>query len=357
MKPAKAATAEDYTLKSEFEDLKERLSSTEYADRMSRPLSYWALPNDRRLPYALLGRKVEQLLSASFEELSSTPGIGRKKIASLMMLLRRVLAEKPVPPETSDGPGPQTLAMGRAGDFDASLVSESLWATWRETVRRHDLANEKLGHLAPSLSALPTVIWDTPLAAYLNLRLEEIRGLKTHGDKRVRVILEVFYAINQLLEEVTPQGQMAVRLSPRFVASLEQWICEEYHRHEVPELQDLRQHLLLPLLNQIELDGGETVHHLVAGRFGVEGPAESVRLQAHRLNVTRARIYQLLEVCAQIMSVRWPEGIWQLSILETKLSGLGDKDERVLLVKDIRALMFPTRITMAAEETVLVASQ
>ena len=43
------------------------------------------------------------------------------------------------------------------------------------------------------------MIWRTPLAEYVNRSLTDIRHLKTHGEKRVRVVLEVFYAVHELL--------------------------------------------------------------------------------------------------------------------------------------------------------------
>ena len=45
---------------------------------------------------------------------------------------------------------------------------------------------------------------------------------------------------------------------------------------------------VLPALNQIEVDAGEIVHRLAAGRLGVESHPESVREQAERMGVTHA---------------------------------------------------------------------
>ena len=74
---AKATSAEDYKLITSFEAVKQILLEDRYADRMERPLAFWALPNDRRLPLAFLGRTLGDLLSTPFEELSATPGIGQ----------------------------------------------------------------------------------------------------------------------------------------------------------------------------------------------------------------------------------------------------------------------------------------
>ena len=54
-------------------------------------------------------------------------------------------------------------------------------------------------HLAdsPSLQELPTVIWNSPLSTFLDYSLAELRQLKTYGEKRVRVVLEVFHAVHE----------------------------------------------------------------------------------------------------------------------------------------------------------------
>ena len=42
-------------------------------------------------------------------------------------------------------------------------------------------------------------IWHVPLGHYVNQSVAEIRQLKTHGEKRVRVVLEVFYIVHELV--------------------------------------------------------------------------------------------------------------------------------------------------------------
>ena len=105
--------------------------------------------------------------------------------------------------------------------FDPSIVSEALWTQWLETARRHEVGRELLGRLAPTLQALPTVIWQTPLEFYMQYSVSEIRQLKTHGEKRVRVVLEVFHIVHEMLADVNADKHLSIRLVPNFIEPLE----------------------------------------------------------------------------------------------------------------------------------------
>ena len=58
-----ANSAEEHKLVTSFEEVRRTLLKEEFADRMDKPLAYWALPNDRRLPLAFLGRSLGELLT------------------------------------------------------------------------------------------------------------------------------------------------------------------------------------------------------------------------------------------------------------------------------------------------------
>jgi hypothetical protein len=324
----KIQNAEELKLKSSFNAIKAVLAEQRYADRLDYQLAFWTLPSDRRLPLSLLDYPLRRVLSATFDELARTPGIGQKKLASLILLLER--AAKDTPPSTpitvdaelrSAGPVPEEefLPLDDGGRFDPSLVSEALWHQWRETVVLHELDDEKLGRLAPSLVELPTVIWDTPLSTYIPQSLHQIRHLRTHGEKRVRVVLEVFFVVHQMLRQAGRHARLAVRLTPSFVPPLEKWFDEVLARNDLPGVDELRENLVLPLIEQLELDVGAEVVRLAKGRLGVDGPSIPVRQQSRDLGVTRARIYQLLEECERVMTVRWPQGRRYFSELHARL--------------------------------------
>src|SRR3954447_1254814 len=96
---AKASSAADVKLATNFEALRSKLSGKEYAQRLDRPLAFWALPSDRRLPTGFLARTLRYLLSRDFDERPTTAGIGRKKLETFIKLLVR--ATKEDAPDTS----------------------------------------------------------------------------------------------------------------------------------------------------------------------------------------------------------------------------------------------------------------
>jgi hypothetical protein len=240
-------------------------------------------------------------------------------------------------PETADPAAPVPTAV-----FDADQVSEALWAKWRETVVRHRLEGQLLGRLAPSLQNLPTVIWRTPLRFYAERTLEEIRALKTHGEKRVRVVLEVFHAAHKILGNADADDLLAVRLAPRFAAEVDYWIDAATGGEQAPDVHQLQEHVARPLVEQIRIDAGPPVHELAEGRLGLGDAPQSVRLQSRKLGVTRARVYQLLDECGVIMAIRWPEGRAKLRQFQDWMETRAD-DETARFCRSVRELFFPDK--------------
>src|SRR6185295_10026840 len=128
----------------------------------------------------------------------------------------------------------------------------------------------------PTLEALPTVIWHAPLEYYVNRTVAEIRQLKTHGEKRVRVVLEVFYLVHEILSNSRPETHLSLRIIPAFFPPIENWISQVLERPGVPSPEEVRDNLTVPLLNQLNTDAGATIYELSEVRLGISGPAESV---------------------------------------------------------------------------------
>jgi len=346
---AKATSAENFKLNNKFDEVRRVLLEDDFRDRMEKPLAYWALPNDRRLPLAFLGRTIGDLLETPFDDLVNTASIGQKKISSLVKLLHRATWDDAPDLSFSAGDSTNRLQDGDASpkssppaQFDPALVSEVLWAQWRETVRANGLDNERLGRLAPTLQSLPTVIWTTPLSEYVNYSVSEIRQLKTHGEKRVRVVLEVFYLVHELVS-ANQQGHLDVRLVPKFIDPIERWIATTTGRLTLPDPLEVKSQLTLPVIAQIETDAGPAVAQLAASRIGVDEPPKSVRMQSRQLGVTRARIYQLLDDCSKIMNVRWPEGDEQLRSFTQWCESVKTNQDDLRMIKSFRELFYPDK--------------
>ena len=352
----KASSAGDFQLLSSFEEIRKTLNDRKYAERRQKPLAYWVLPTDRRLPLAFLGLTLDQILTKSFEELAGTAGIGQKKIGTLVKLLHRAAQDK-----QPDSPyGLDTLAReelqawsdaAEPEEFDADSVSEAHWARWRDTVRHHDMGRVKFGNLAPTLQAIPTVIWNTPLEEYLDCTLEQLRSRKTHGEKRVRVVLEVFFIVHRMLGGASAQPHLRFCLQPKFVEPIEAWLSDTLTRDEEPTSDDLYDNLVKPLLDQVEIDAGSDVRKLAEGRLGVGRGRESVRSQSRRLGVTRARVYQLLEESSKVMEVRWPQGRLRLNeLLQRFWPQALEEGEQGHLLHATRDLFYPSKVDQVDED-------
>ena len=209
-------------------------------------------------------------------------------------------------------------------------------------MKRHDVGREKLGRLAPSLQTLPTVIWNTPLSKYAEYSVGEIRAMKTHGEKRIRTILQVFHAVHHSLSSAPTDGQLTLRLVPRFAVEVDRGISDIIDGDQLPSRTELRDEVVIPLVEQLRLDAGAAVAKLVEGRLGVSGEPQAVRLQSRRMGVTRARVYQLLETCAMVMAVRWPQGGCHLKALQVFLTDKSAPADRIELIRTTRDLLFPS---------------
>lgn len=347
----KPSTVEDLKLNTSYEAIRKTLLQDHYADRLSKPLGYWVLPNDRRLPLAFLGRSLQELLSTPFQELSATPGIGQKKISSLVKLLHRATRDEPpaVPFGISElasemRSSEKPSSVEPTDDFDPSLVSEALWTQWRDEVRKRQVGDEKLGRLAPTLQTLPTVIWHTPMSQYLDYSVAEIRRLRTHGEKRVRCVLEVFHSVYQRLVELGPNEDLERQLSPAPIRRVQDWVEQRLQIDAIPVDEEVMREFVEPLLAQLRTDSGATVYRLVEERLGLGGEAISVRAQARSMGVTRARVYQLLDDCGKVMSVRWPDGLSQLEKLNAHFAALGHPNSVLRLYYGVKELCFPEKV-------------
>jgi hypothetical protein len=337
----KAISNDRYRLVGTYERLRKSLLTLPDDGRLDKTLSYWVLPSDRRLPIAFLDRSLRDLLGRPLDELMATPGVGQKKVLGFFDLLKRAAkATSPDAPFGMSAAEPRLVKVAApAAGFDASIVSEALWTSWCETVQRFHLGPEKLGRLAPSLQALPTVIWHTRLEDYSDHSLAQIRRMKTHGEKRVNAVLEIFCTVHEALATATLESNIDVVIVPRFLPPLVRWLNETIRQPELPDVEELHERIVRPLVNQIRIDISDQVAELAAARLCLDENSPSVKQQAETMGVTRARVYQLLEDCAKVMDVRWPEGRWLLAPLTTRFGT--SRPEAIGLLHGLCDLFYP----------------
>ncbi len=335
MTAKRPASVEAMCLMGEFEALRAILSAEVYAPHRQRPLAAWVESADRRLPLPFLNWTVGEILQTPFRDLQNTPGIGQRKLRTLICLLERVRQTDPssLVAGGSVWGRPESDRRDHSGTeaFDPTSVSEVVWAQWRTTAARLQLHDEPLGRLARSLRELLRTLWHQPLKNYLERSLQELYSMRIYGHRRVRSILEVFFDIHRLAASFPVDSHLTLRFLPRHVAQAEAWLWRQWRgasqNGQFPALEEFHAGLVMPLLEQLRLDAKPGVIKLAEERLGCGGPRASIRQIARRLGLTRARIYQLLQEITEIMNVRWPEGKEALVLFQSQLLTRGGTEE------------------------------
>jgi hypothetical protein len=186
-------------LSSQFDELAQRLNRPENAERLRRRLSEWTAVSDRSVPFALLDKTVQELLSAGFDAAASTDGVGIKKLRGLITLLERACNDPlSVAWESGDSQAPARSVFGATATrlrFAARpflAVSEIDWDRWRHAVVARELADDPIGRYIETLRQLPRAAWQNPLSFYISRTLGQLFGLPLHGGQRVAAIAAVF---------------------------------------------------------------------------------------------------------------------------------------------------------------------
>ena len=334
---------------SRYEEIRKALLESCSDEYLEMPLAHWVLPVDRRLPLAFLGRSLGDLLHSGFDDLAATPGVGEKKIRSFLTLLARIAATSPLEGNGNGRtqhrePSAHIHAVSDNG-FEPDEVSEVLWSQWQETVKRCGLACESIGRVAPTLQNVTRVIWQSPLADFLDLPLAELRDKRTYGEKRVQAVLAVFFGLHQLLSGMGDHNELAIRLVPRHIDHAERWTGRCLQRADLPNPKEILDSYVVPLIEQLRHDASRQIVQLAETRLGICGPLTSIRQTAKQMGLTRARVYQLLNEINDILAVRWPLGRCQSYHL---LERLGEADTSFDQFRAAVELLYPANRRGAA---------
>ena len=310
----------DVKIVSRYDELREELLKDEYSLHQDTQLAFWALPKEQKLPHALIGCKLGELLKKSFDELLRTPTIGEKKFKSILTLLERAKNAKAEDISNSlSPPKADTSLLEDSDEISIDSISEIQWRRWQAIILDKGLANEPLGRLCPTLSKLTRPIWNNLLSEYCQITLSEVREMRTHGEKRVESILEIFRYVCSIVGEMKSSGHR-VQLVPERIADVETWGLRTLSKPDMPNSEEIKDNYILPLLGQLEIDSTENkIRQISENRIGLHGEVISLRQAARKLGMARARIYQLLDEINDILTVRWPNGWWITSLLRNKL--------------------------------------
>ena len=335
MSKTSASVVIDYQLLSGFNDVREKLLSLRSADHLDKPLAYWAQATDRHLPIALVNKTLRYMVETPFQQISQTPGVGPKKLSSLIALMWRA-AEG-----TTAGDSAGLFHFSEAQPSDPSHVSEAVWCQWRASLRNQRLEKEMLGRFAASLQQLPRSMWRKRLEDYLPLSLRQIRALKGHGEKRVAALLEVVGGLHSIVEQLKAQPHLSARIEPRLSARLENWFqCVSVCRGLLKD-STVCQELFEPLLGQVEIDIGEHAADILRERL--LGRRLNVQQMARRLGLTRGRVYEIMSEAAIAIAVRWPQGRRRFMELRNHLASYPERRLTLSRVETALALLFPDR--------------
>ncbi|HBO46435.1 MAG TPA: hypothetical protein DD670_21405 [Planctomycetaceae bacterium] len=189
-----------------------------------------------------------------------------------------------------------------------------------------------------------------PLEKYTQPTLAEIRRMKTHGQKRVRAIVEVFHHVHQIASGGHTMEQLVHQLCSPRVAHARHWTDQRLQGSALPSVGEIREHFILPLLKQIEIDGTERLVLLARYRLGLDGPEMSVRDVSRRMGLTRARVYQMLDIINDILMIRWPDGRRMVHELCDRLASLAGTEAEFADLSQFFAaveLFYPRRRRLA----------
>jgi hypothetical protein len=135
-----------------------------------------------------------------------------------------------------------------------------------------------------------------------------------------------------------PDSRLAVQIVPRFLVPIEAWVLRWLTNVGVPNKHEIHDSFVSPLIEQIKVDAGPLIARLAEQRL--DSQSGSVRKAAHKLGLTRARIYQLLSEVAEVITLRWPAGPALVGQLRNKMHGAGAEPELLAWLDTAIELLF-----------------
>ena len=276
MKMNRSSVVVEYRLVSSYEEARRKLLSEEFADRLDKPLAFWALPTDRSSPIALMGKTLRELFSMPFDQLFATPGIGQKKINCLIELFAPCRQPSPSGCSRSDGRGRAGLIRGRHPRRRLACFRGAVGAVAANGARPR-VGKQNAGPIGSLVTKAAARDLEYAARRVHVAESVQIRSLKTHGEKRVSAVLEVFGSLHALLASSKTQPHLSLQVLPKFVADVDHWAAAVVRRTVEVDADSIRHSFVDPLMAQVEIDAGEEIAQLAASRLRLDGSGATVR--------------------------------------------------------------------------------
>jgi hypothetical protein len=340
-----------------FAAIKAKFECCREYPHVAASLMTWALPTDRQLPSRLLGQSLRAIVDESFVELANTRGVGPTRLHGLLTVLDRAVQalvslphqcptsdsdelgresrsslpnESPVRREDRPRPwrtvastwpwrhgesgneGPWQSVCERVQRFGVESDDLVYWGLcWKAAVERihgHRLNSYPLGRFARSLRQLPRRLWSQPVSSFIDVSLADVLQLSGYGIKTPGEIVDVVIHLNEFLADIPRDSLVHKPVLPSRISAAADWLGRALATSDVPDLGDLRQHLVRPVLEQLRTDLPSEVSNMVEQRLGLDGAPQTFSKIAEAFRRTPERIRQQTRRACGVFLVRWPEG-------------------------------------------------
>jgi len=328
-------------------------------------LRRWVCAEDKHFPHLFFDRPLRHFTRISLRNIRATPTIGEKKLSKLLDVLERacdairrpnlrpaagqMVRNVPRPFKEAEDTGHQGPIARQIASTVIGEITEDEWEGLCRIAMTHHLEHYALGRLAPSLRYLPSSLWKTPIDFYTGRSLAEITRLPGHGDRRRRLVVEVFRSLGRSLSTIPGDSHLKVCVMSAAVRDVSAWIEAVLLRERLPDLDEMHHCLAERLLAQLDVDLGPEIREMVERRIGLAGQRESFDQIAQAFRLTRERIRQLINRAPEVFHVRWPEGRYLLNNLCGHLgSAKHDSGHRELLavvMSELLGLEYKTNTT------------
>jgi len=189
-----------FKLAEEFVAVRAELNKDEFAAKIDRPLRDWTVLDDRPLPVCFFDTNVRSIINSSFSVLFDTPGVGQKKMAVLLRVLRRIAGmAEPATAGSASEPASSPIARycppySRAA-IDIQTELSARFQRLRHVLLQsgsHDVLARPLRYWAtPSDRRLPTILLDNSVAELLEMPIAAMSDAPYVGPKKISALMDL----------------------------------------------------------------------------------------------------------------------------------------------------------------------